>query len=163
MIFSNYTLYTIVASHAYICIYNISLISLFIVFTQHILTKFKTIYAFNDYYFNTFFLNIITITLLSLAGVPPFIGFFSKLLILITLINSVFFIFYIFFFALLLLALYFYLQNIRFLFSSQSSVLSYSYLNFKRINSLATYVLIIIVSVLINGVFIFDDILLFFY
>jgi NADH:ubiquinone oxidoreductase subunit 2 (subunit N) len=53
--------------------------------------------------------------LFSMAGVPPFWGFFSKIFLFTLLANSNFFILFPFFFILLFIGLYFYIQNIRFL------------------------------------------------
>jgi NADH:ubiquinone oxidoreductase subunit 2 (subunit N) len=56
-----------------------------------------------------------------MAGVPPFWGFFSKIFIFTLLCNSNFFILFPFFFFILFLGLYFYIQNIRFLNSTNGS------------------------------------------
>ena len=97
ILFNNY-LDTLVILFIYMFIYNISLIMIFWTLHQFISFNFKTLYSFTDLKFNYYFTTILSIVLFSMAGVPPFLGFFSKILILILLINSNFFLFYIFFF-----------------------------------------------------------------
>jgi NADH-quinone oxidoreductase subunit N len=106
---------------------------------------FKSIYSFSDFRFGLYFILSFTITLFSMAGVPPFLGFFSKLLIVVALSNSNFSIFYFFFFSLLFLGLYFYIQNIRFLYSTRTSNLSYA---FNKLMRLATIYFIISFSII---------------
>ena len=144
-------------------IYNLSLIIIFWTLFQFISFNFKTIYSFSDLKFNYYFVTILSISLFSIAGVPPFLGFFSKLLILILLVNSGFFLFFIFFFGLLFFGLYFYLQNIRFLYSTGVGKLHYSH-NFNlRISSLYFYYTFFFIFFLIFGFFFMDDLILYFY
>lgn len=142
----------------YILIYNFSLIVLFWTLTQFVNSNSKTLYSFNDLKYNFFLVFVITILFLSMAGVPPFLGFFSKLLILILLINVNFFLLYLFFFTLLFFGLYFYLQNIRFLYSSNSSQLNYTFTPFLRISTLYLYYTYCVLFSLIFGFYFFDDI-----
>lgn len=147
----------------YMFVYNLSLIVIFWTLHQFISFNFKTLFSFNDLKFNFFFVVSTTITLFSMAGVPPFLGFFSKLLILLILINSNFFFFYLFFFFLLFFGLYFYVQNIRFLYSTGSSKLSYLFLINLRLSNLYFYFTFSILFFLIFGSFFMDDVFLFFY
>lgn len=144
-------------------IYNLSIILIFWILQQFINTNFKTIYSFNDLKFNFFFSNTLAIILFSIAGVPPFLGFFSKLLILISLINSNFFLFFIFFFVLLFFGLYFYLQNIRFLYSTNPSKINYSVDNYLRNCPIFFYFTYTSLFFLLFGGFFFKDLLLYFY
>lgn len=139
MLLFNSFLDTLIILFIYMFIYNLSLISIFWTLHQFISFNFKTLFSFNDLKFNFYFVTSTAIILFSIAGVPPFLGFFSKLLILITLINSNFYFFYIFFFVLLFLGLYFYLQNIRFLYSTSNGKLSYSFLPILRASPLYFY------------------------
>ncbi len=50
-----------------------------------------------------------------MAGVPPLVGFFTKLLVLLSLLNTSFYFLYVFYFVLLFLGLFYYMQNVRFL------------------------------------------------
>jgi NADH-ubiquinone oxidoreductase chain 2 len=120
----------------------------------------KTLYSLTDLKFNFYFVICLTIVLFSIAGVPPFIGFFSKILILISLINSNFFFFYIFFFGLLFFGLYFYLQNIRFLYSTGIGKINYSFIFNLRIASIYYYISFFILFFLIFGFFFIEDLIL---
>ncbi len=144
-------------------IYNLSLIIIFWTLFQFISFNFKTIYSFNDLKFNYYFVTILSVSLFSIAGVPPFLGFFSKLLILILLVNSGFFLFFIFFFGLLFFGLYFYLQNIRFLYSTGVGKINYSHSSNLRITSLYFYITSFFIFFLIFGFFFMDDLILYFY
>jgi len=147
----------------YMFVYNISLLLIFWTLKQCVNSNSKTIYSFSDFKFNFFFLTIITIVLFSIAGVPPFVGFFSKLLILIALLNSNFLFFFIFFFALLFFGLYFYLQNIKFLYSTGISKIHYAYQINVRLSSMFVYHSVFFLFFLIFGVFFIDDLFLYFY
>ena len=163
MLFFNNSLDTLVILFIYMFIYNVSLIIIFWTLFQFISFNFKTIYSFSDLNFNFYFVTALSITLFSMAGVPPFLGFFSKLLILILLLNSGFFFFYIFFFGLLFFGLYFYLQNIRFLYSTGLGEINYAHTYNIRISSLYFYVTFTFIFLLIFGFSFMDDIVLYFY
>lgn len=163
MLFCNNFLDNLIVLFTYMFIYNMSLFLIFWTLKQFISSNFKTVYSFSDLKFNFFFLSLVTIVLFSIAGVPPFIGFFSKLLILISLVNSNFFLFYVFFFGLLFFGLYFYLQNIRFLYSTGVSKINYAFEFNLRISTLFIYYSYIILFFIIFGVFFFDDLILYFY
>lgn len=153
---------TLVLVYTYLFIYNISLVSIFWTLQQFISFNFKTLYSFTDFKFNFFFTVVTTITLFSMAGVPPFLGFFSKLLILLSLINSNFFFFYIFFFGLLFFGLYFYVQNIRFLYSTGLGKINYSHSLNLRISYLYFNYSSFFIFFIIFGMFFMDDLLLYF-
>jgi NADH:ubiquinone oxidoreductase subunit 2 (subunit N) len=100
---------------------------------------------------------------LSIAGVPPFLGFFSKLFILLILINSNFFIFYIWFFGLLLFGLYFYAQNLRFLYSTGPASLNYAFERTVRVSTFFIFFAVVIAFVIISGGLFINDFFLYFY
>ena len=163
MLFFNNPLDNLVILFIYMSVYNLSLISIFWTLHQFVSFNFKTLYSFSDLKFNFYFVISITVVLFSIAGVPPFLGFFSKLLILLILTNSNFFFFYIFFFGLLFFGLYFYLQNIRFLYSTGIGKLSYS--NIFNMHAVSIYfnITFLILFFLIFGFSFMDDIILYFY
>lgn len=144
-------------------VYNLSLLVIFWTLLQFVNLNFKSIYSFSDLKFNFYFVTLTAIVLFSMAGVPPFLGFFSKLLILVTLVNSNFFFFYIFFFGLLFFGLYFYLQNIRFLFSTGIGKIDYSFAINMRLTPIYFYYTTLIGFFLIFGFFFFGDLLTYFY
>jgi len=159
----NNSLDSLIIFYTYLLIYNLSLIILFWTLYQFTMINFKTIYSFNDLKLDFFFTTILTLILFSIAGVPPFIGFYSKILILLLLINSNFFFFYIFFFGLLFFGLYFYIQNIRFLYSTAKGKIDYTHLEFMRKTSLYYMHSFFLLFFLIFGVILMDDIVLYFY
>lgn len=147
----------------YMFIYNTSLITLFWVLFSTVLTQFKTLQSFSSFSFNSFFLLAITILLFSMAGVPPFIGFFSKLFILTLLTNNSFFVLYAVFFVVLFIGLYFYIQNIRFLHSTNHDSLAYQYvLACERSTPTFYYFTITVLTIVILGTVYVDDLLLVF-
>ena len=145
---------------SYMFIYNMSLISLFWTLFNVITNQFKTLHSFNGFSFNSYYVLLITILLFSMAGVPPFIGFFSKLFIITLLINNSFFILYFIFFVILFLGLYFYIQNIRFLHSTNYSTLNYPYISEERNSLFYYYFTITIILLLSLGVIYIDDFML---
>lgn len=102
---------------SYLLSYNVGVsVLLFMFFTESVATK-KTLntFATNKYdYFNTL---LGTLSLLSLAGVPPLLGFFMKLFLLILVSHDSLFLLYPLFLIILLTGLYFYVQNIRYIHS----------------------------------------------
>jgi len=102
-------------------IYNLSLFIIFYTIFQFTSFDVKTTQSFNDLGSNNYFSKVLIIALFSMAGVPPFWGFFSKIFIFTLLCNSNFFILFPFFFFILFLGLYFYIQNIRFLNATNGS------------------------------------------
>ena len=143
-------------------IYNASLVALLWTLMNVITPQMKTLYSFSGFSFNSYYLLILTVLLMSMAGVPPFIGFFSKLFILTLLTNNSFFLFYSFFFVLLFLGLYFYIQNIRFLHSTNNSTLNYAYLSNERQVLFFYYFSLTFLIFILGGVLYIDDFLLFF-
>lgn len=162
MIFVNNFLDNLIVLFVYMSVYNLSLLLIFWTLKQFISFNFKTLFSFSDLKFNFFFLSVVTFALFSIAGIPPFIGFFSKLLILLCLLNTNFLFFFIFFFALLFFGLYFYLQNIRFLYSTSVSKINYAHENNLRVSSLYYYYSFSLLFFLIFGIFCFDDLILYF-
>lgn len=102
-------------------IYNVSLFLLFSTLFQFVNVEFKSLYAFLDLGSYNFFSKVLTFLLFSMAGVPPFWGFFSKVFIFSLMCNSNFYFFFPLFLILLFISLYFYIQNIRFLNSTSAS------------------------------------------
>lgn len=142
----------------YLITYNVALLVFFWNFHQFASFLFKTIYSFSDFKFNFYFSISFTITLFSLAGVPPFTGFFAKVLILVALLNSNFNTLFFFFIGLLLLGLYFYVQNIKFLYSTSSNNAFLNYEKTVRLSSLYFVISAIFLAILVIGPFFIDEI-----
>ena len=162
MLHINNALETNALLFTYMFLYNLSLIALLWTIMSVISTQFKTLHSFNGFSFNPYYTILLSVLLMSMAGVPPFIGFFSKLFILTLLTNSGFFLLYPLLFVVLFLGLYFYIQNIRFLHSSNTSTLNYAYLVNERQALLFYYASLTSVVFIVAGVFYIDDFLLFF-
>jgi len=163
MLFYNHFNDSNVLLFSYMFIYNTSLITLFWTLFGVVTTKFKTLQSFSGFSFNAFYLTLTTILLFSMAGVPPFIGFFSKLFILTLITNNSFFLLYTIFFVVLFLGLYFYIQNIRFLHSTNKGEVDYTYLtNNERVIPIFYYSSLLVLTLVIFGAVYIEDILLLF-
>ena len=124
--------------------------------------KLKTLYAFNNFSFSSYNIFLITVILFSVSGVPPFAGFFTKLLVFILNIANSFFLFYTLFFVIVFLSLYFYIQNIRFLHSTNYQTNQVPYVGNERLILTFSYLSIFLLIILINGFILFDEISLIF-
>ena len=163
MLFYNHLHDSNVLLFTYMFIYNTSLITLFWTLFSVVTTKFKTLHSFSGFSFNSFYLTLTTILLFSMAGVPPFIGFFSKLFILTLITNNSFTLLYAIFFVVLFIGLYFYIQNIRFLHSTNSGELNYTYLtNNERLVPVFYYSALLVLTLVIFGAIYIEDVLLLF-
>ena len=147
---------------SYTFIYNLTLMVVFWIVSSNIISSSKSLYSLSNFSFDSPYLFFLTLCLFSMAGVPPFIGFFSKMFILSILINSNLFLFYFIFFVLLFVGLYFYIQNMRFLHSSNLSHTNKPYLLNERNSIVLFYFAILITFMLIFGISYIDDILLLF-
>jgi NADH-quinone oxidoreductase subunit N len=146
----------------YLSVYNFTLAFLFWVMLSVLTLKLKTLYAFNNFSFSSYNIFLITIILFSVSGVPPFAGFFTKLLVFILNIANSFFLFYTLFFVIVFLSLYFYIQNIRFLHSTNYQTTQVPYLVNERIILSFYYLSILLLITLISGFIVFDEISLIF-
>ena len=143
--------------YLYMFLYNLTMLGIFWIIKSILSINFKTLYSFNIFSFDSFYLFFLTIFLFSLAGVPPFIGFFNKLFLLNLLVEYSFYLLYFLLFVILIVGLYFYMQNLRFLHSTNYHDHFKPFLvNDKSILGL-NYFLVLQALVLINGVFILDE------
>ena len=124
--------------------------------------KLKTLYAFNNFSFSSYNIFLITVILFSVSGVPPFAGFFTKLLVFILNIANSFFLFYTLFFVIVFLSLYFYIQNIRFLHSTNYQTNQVPYVGNERLILTFFYLSIPLLIILVSGFILFDEISLIF-
>jgi len=143
-------------------IYNLALYLIFFSLFQFISFNFKTLYSLQSMG-NTFINKVVTISILSMAGVPPFIGFFSKIFIFILLVDANFFILFSFFFILLFTGLYFYIQNIRLLNTSNPSSLPQQHTVNLKVNPTYYTTSLFIGFFLTFGFVYLEDVILFFY
>ena len=103
---------------AYMFIYNLTSFIFFTTILQSPIANFKTMFSMSNLGSTSFFTKVLAISILSFAGVPPFLGFFSKLFVFVILAHSKIYSLFISFFVLIFIGLYFYVQNLRFLNSS---------------------------------------------
>lgn len=99
----------------YVIIYNLTSFLLFTTLLQSLGTGTKTLFSFSNLGNTNVLTKILSLSILSLAGVPPFAGFFSKIFVFVLISNSHLAILFPSFFVLLFVGLYFYIQNLRFL------------------------------------------------
>lgn len=100
--------------------------------------------------------------LLSAAGVPPLMGFFSKLFVLQIILNTKFFLIYVLFFFNLLLGLYFYVQNIKYIHSNQFTFKKSQFIiNMEKINLYYYYISLLVVLLNLLSFNYIDDLFLF--
>lgn len=119
------------------------------------LNKFKLI---QGYYFLFIF---VIVFLLSLAGVPPLLGFLGKFLLYIQLLSYKSY--YLFFLFLLfnVFVLYFYIQNVRFMVSKNTNKISTSFFLSNYLYEFLFLVLIVIMFFNVFGIFYFDNFLIY--
>lgn len=105
----------------YMFIYNITLMLFFYTLFQFLNSKNNTMSSLGSLGSDNSLTKFLLVSIFSMAGVPPFWGFFQKLFIFNLLNNSNFAILFIFFLIFVFLGLYFYIQNVRFLNSTNPS------------------------------------------
>jgi NADH:ubiquinone oxidoreductase subunit 2 (subunit N) len=106
---------TMVLVLSYTLIYNLTSFLLFSTIMQVTSTDVKTLYSLASLGASNIYAKILGMCVLSLAGVPPLVGFFAKIFAFVLLSNSNLFLLFPPFFILLFVGLYFYVQNLRFL------------------------------------------------
>jgi NADH-quinone oxidoreductase subunit N len=104
----------------YMVIYNLTSFLLFTTILQSVGTNVKTLYSLSNFGSNHILTKVLSLSILSLAGVPPLVGFFSKIFVFVLISNSHLGILFPAFFVLLFIGLYFYIQNMRFLNATNS-------------------------------------------
>lgn len=129
----------------------------FLMFNINLVQNLSGLRLLNSY---KFFSILIILSFLSLAGIPPLLGFIGKFLLLITIIGANNYILFIFLSIINLFTLYFYLQNTRFIISKTSSVSS-NVLGSKVTFSFTPITISCFANVFnFLGIFIFEDLLL---
>lgn len=147
----------------YMFIYNISLFTLFFTLFQLTNLETKTLFSFADLGSSNLFTKILSLTMLSMAGVPPLWGFFTKILIFVVLANSNFFFLFVPFFTVLMVSLYFYMQNLRFL--NSTHLTDFVTISDLQVRITPSYYVFIFASLffIIFGSFFTEDLFLLFY
>ena len=148
----------------YTSVYNFSLILFFISLSLIVSSRATTTFYLANLPHYSLLNKVTLISLFSMAGIPPFVGFFSKLLIFVILSNSYMFTLFPAFFTLLFSGLYFYLQNLRLVLTNDTSktpsILYIQDLNTKLPITI-TLLMLSITSFILFGVFFLEDSLLY--
>jgi NADH:ubiquinone oxidoreductase subunit 2 (subunit N) len=92
--------------------------SIFFIFNINLVQNLSSLKLLNSY---KFFSILIILSFLSLAGIPPLLGFIGKFLLLMLIAGSNNYILFVFLSVINLFTLYFYLQNTRFIISKTPS------------------------------------------
>ena len=148
----------------YMIVYNLALSLFFITINQISNVNMTTTFSFYNIPQGTILSKNVLISFFSMAGVPPFVGFFSKLSIFVIITNSFLYLLFPIFFILLFSGLYFYIQNVRLILTPNSRLTLSSFYNYDIVvrlpHSLASlsYVLSFI---LIFGVFFIEEFFLY--
>jgi NADH:ubiquinone oxidoreductase subunit 2 (subunit N) len=102
--------------------------------------------------------------ILSLSGIPPFLGFIGKLLLFVFLMSFNNFFYLLFFILLNFFIIFFYLQNIKLLVSTAQTIYLYFYKHKIYLNELLVYSLTIGFIINLNSLlFILDFFFLYYY
>ena len=125
MLFNYDYVHSVMLIFSYMLIYNVTSFLLFFTIMQMVNTDLKTLFSFANLGTSNIFTKLISLALLSLAGVPPLLGFFSKVFVFVLISNSNLSLLFVPFFILLFVGLYFYVQNLRFLNSTSTSCPTY--------------------------------------
>ena len=115
MLFSYDYMQTMTLVLSYTIIYNVTSFLLFSTVMQVVSTDIKTLYSLANLGASNIYAKLLGLCILSLAGVPPLVGFFAKIFAFVLLSNSNLFLLFPPLFILLFVGLYFYVQNLRFL------------------------------------------------
>lgn len=142
---------------SYLIVYNVTNLLFFAIIFRLSTFSSKTFYSFNSLTPTSSLAKLLSLTLLSMAGVPPFTGFFTKIVVLSILSNSNFSILFITFFLLIFTGLYFYIQNIRFIQSKNKQILNNLILNNPQIDLLTSVYCLLIALFVLTGFMFLDD------
>merc|ERR1711924_205682 len=118
-----------------------------------------TLNSFSGFNLHSSSLFFLSISIFSIAGVPPFTGFLTKLFLINLLINQKLAYLYFLLFIILFVGLYFYIQNMRFLHSSDYNAhLGARFGSQAHIGLNYSYYSVVTCFILVFGVFCIDDI-----
>lgn len=146
------------------CVYNIALALFFLTLNQVVNAGFTTTFSLYRIPQGTSLSKNLLVSFFSMAGIPPFLGFFSKIAIFVIVANLYLFVLFPLFFLLLFSGLYFYIQNIRLILTSTNQ-LSFNNLyvqdvNTRRVTSL-DFLGSLLNFVLLTGLIYLEDFLLY--
>lgn len=141
----------------YMVVYNTSLVLFFSILFSTTITDIKYFTTIPSIISDVHNRVVFTVILLSMAGVPPFIGFFSKLFIISLVVNNSFFLFYWLVFGIVFLGLYFYMQNIRALHGLKTLYKKLPHVFFELFSLPHVYKVFIVMYFILFGLFFIED------
>lgn len=150
-------------AYFYLSFYNLSLLVVFWLLLSIQNRELQSLYSLGHFRLNNFYLIVLVISIFSIAGIPPFMGFFSKILVIVGIMQGQFLILYWLLTPLMLLTLYFYVQNIRFLYSIPLNSFTHPYLLNERVVLVFIYFTLFLLNLQVIGFMWFDKILLFYW
>lgn len=150
-------------AYLYLSFYNLSLLVIFWLILSIQNRELQSLYSLGHFRLNNFYLIALVIAIFSIAGVPPFMGFFSKILVIISIMQGQFLLIYWLLVPLMLLTLYFYVQNIRFLYSITLNSFTHPYVLNERLTLVFIYFTIFLLNLQVMGFIWFDKVLLFYW
>lgn len=139
----------------YTFFYNMSIVVIFWIVLFFNPIYFKNLINLKYLNGNFFYLFGFTVSLFSLAGIPPFSGFFTKLILLKFFTNSYLLVNFLFLFCIVFMSLYFYVQNIRYLYNQNTAPIASTFF-FNKIPTLSTVLLVFLLTFLTFGCFYLD-------
>lgn len=146
----------------YLLTYNLSLILFYSVLSWIGTNTSVSLNSLKRLRVDTFDKKALLISLFSMSGVPPFVGFFTKVLVLTLLVQTFFYLLFPSLFILLFSGLYFYIQNCRLLLTTESKLRgSQRYLTLvdTLLTTKITFLMILLGLFLTTGFIFFEDIL----
>lgn len=143
---------------SYLIVYNLTLLVFFISLSYFNFNLISNFTVLNTAKYSFFLISVFFITLSSLGGVPPFAGFFFKVFVLVKLAYINWFILILLLLPILMLSLYFYLQNVRHFLTHKNFF--FLHINFSFNYSSWLYLLTAIFFIIFAGSFLFDFMLL---
>lgn len=145
-----------------IFIYLLTLTVIFYIFFFFNLNNFLNISNIKIFSTSNFFYLAIILSLLSLIGMPPLLGFVGKFLLVIFInIKSQYYIFFLFV-CLNLLMIYFYIQNFRFLIKKTNLNNYSSFFSTNELNLSIIRIINFLMFFILFGIFLFDDVFVIF-
>lgn len=148
----------------YMSVYNLALALFFITLNQVTNSGLTTTFALYQIPQGTSLSKSLLVSFFSMAGIPPFLGFFSKIAIFVIIANLYLFILFPLFFLLLFSGLYFYIQNVRLILTGTDQLsfgnLYVSDLNTRR-STLLDFLACVLNFVLLTGITLLEDFLLY--